>query len=93
MATITITVGALSSTHTFQKTDAEVAQVLRRFLRDTVQLPPEGWTAAQKNQYYLDEALKLIVKTVRDKAADASLADAIVSQAALREQAEADNAV
>lgn len=93
MATITITVGALTSTHTFQKTDAEVAQVLRRFIRDTVDLPPEGWTNAQKNQYYLDEALKLIIKTVRDRAASASLADAIVSQRALQTQAEEDNAI
>lgn len=64
----TIQVASVTSTRTFGKTDAEVAQVLRWFLVDKTGPPPEGMTVAQTNKWYLDQTNDAIVNYVKREA-------------------------
>lgn len=68
-SSLTLKVASLTSTHTPTVTDSEVAQILRWFIADTVDAPPEGLTQAQLNQYYLDFAAAELVRYIRAKAA------------------------
>jgi len=67
-STLTLKVATVTSQVTFNKTDAEVAQVLRWFIADKASPPPDGLTQAQTNQWYLDQATAEIVRYIRQEA-------------------------
>lgn len=65
---INISVGGLTSVKQFTKSDQEVGQVIRWFVADKIDPPPDGLTQAQLNQYYLDFARDEIVRYVQREA-------------------------
>lgn len=82
-----LTVATLVSARVFSKTDSEVGRILRLFLRDKVTPPPVDWTNAQKNQYFLDEAIAEVVRFVAREAQRNRLRELQEEQAALETQA------
>lgn len=91
MADIRLRVGGLTSMITFAATEAKVGEVVRRFVTNKAAPPPEGSTQAQENQYYLDQALAEIVRTVRQEAIRERIRELRAEQQSLEEQAEQDN--
>jgi hypothetical protein len=89
-SSITLRVGNLTSTITFAKTDAQIAEILRWWIQDWASLPPEGSTQQQQNQHNLDQAAARIVATVRQEAARVRLRELRAAQANLEDQASAD---
>lgn len=90
---IRLRVASVTSTITFAKTDAEVAQILRWFIADKAEQPPEGLTQAQLNQWYLDYAAAEIVRYVRREAQRNRLRMLRDSQQSIEAQADAETAI
>lgn len=91
-SSIVLKVATVTSTVTFAKTDAEVAQVLRWFLADKAEPVPDGLTQAQANQWYLDYATAEIVRYVRREAIKNRLRE-LKEQQSVEEQAVSDTAI
>lgn len=68
MATQVLTVASTTSTITYAMTNAQVAQILEWFIADLLSFMPEGLTAAQQNQWKLDQANAKIRDYVRSEA-------------------------
>lgn len=83
-------VGGLTSTVTFAKTEAQVAEILGWFVVDKIGPVPEGMTPAQVNQWKLDfahaEALAYMVREARRN----RLRELQAAQGSLEEQADSD---
>lgn len=60
--------GALTSTVTFAKTDAQVADILRWFMVGQIGPDPEGMTPAQLNQWKLDAAHRAALDYIQREA-------------------------
>lgn len=72
MATsLTLNVGSLVGTHQASVSDAAAAAVIRRFVHNGSGEPDEGMTTAKKNQWYADEAIRLLVLHIKQEAATA----------------------
>jgi hypothetical protein len=68
-STFTLKVATFTSSRTFNKTDAEVSQILKWFLADKIDpLSLEGLTQAQQNQFYLDAARDELVRYIMQEA-------------------------
>lgn len=83
-------VGNLTSTISFAKTDAQVADILAWFAMDKIGQPPEGLTQAQANQWRLDQAHREVVNYVVREARRNRLQMLRAEQASIEEQAEAE---
>lgn len=92
-STLVLKVANVTSTITFAKTDAEVAQVLRWFIQDWASPPADGLTQAQLNQYYLDQAAARIAEMVRQEAQRVHLRDLRAQQASVEQTAATDTAI
>lgn len=81
-------VGGLTSTITFAKTDAQIADVLNWFALDKVgDPPPELTTQAQINQWRLDQAHREAMNYIQ-REANRNRLRTLREQANLEEQAE-----
>lgn len=80
-------IASVTSTKTFGKTDAEVAQIIKWFLADKAGPPPEGLTQAQLNQWYLDQANDEVVDYIRREARRNRVKELREAQGVLEEQA------
>lgn len=92
-SSITLKVATVTSAVTFAKTDSDVAQVLRWFIKDKATPPPEGLTQGQLNQYYLDAARDEIVRYVRQEAQRVRLAELRAAEASLADTAAQETAI
>lgn len=84
---LTLKVATVTSPITLNKTDSEVAQVLRWFIKDWASPEPEGLTNGQLNQWRLDQAATRIVDMVRQEAQRVRLRELREAQASIEEQA------
>lgn len=92
-SSITLKVATVTSSVTFAKSDQEVANVLRLFIRDWASPMPEGLTTAQQNQWALDQATARIVAMVRQEAGRVRLRELKEAQTSIEETATADTAI
>lgn len=92
-SSLVLKVAAVTSTITFNKTDAEVAQILRWMMADKAGTPPTGLTTAQLNQWWLDQAAAELVRYARQEAAKNRLRELKTAGGNLEAQAEADTAI
>lgn len=92
-SSLTLKVASVTSPVTFAKSDAEVAQILRWFLADKAEPPPDGLTQAQLNQWYLDYAAAEIVRYVRREAQRNRPRMLRDSQQGIEAQADAETAI
>lgn len=67
-STLAIKVATTTSTRTFTKTDAEMANIIKLFMAKKAGVPPEGMTVAQTNQWWLDQAMDEIVEYIKGEA-------------------------
>lgn len=89
----TLKVAAVTSIITFAKSDAEVAQILTWFISDWASPEPQGMTAAQLNQWRLDQANARIVGIVRQKAAQNRADQLRAAQISIDQQAANETAI
>lgn len=92
-SSITLKVATVTSTITLSKTDSEVAQVLRWFIKEWAGPEPEGLTTGQLNQWRLDQAAARMVAMVRQEAQRVRLRELRDAQASLDEQATGETAI
>lgn len=71
--TLTLTNGVATSTATSAKTVTEIANIARLVVADKAAPPPDGLTAAQLNQYYMDALKNETVRYWLQQAAKNSL--------------------
>lgn len=67
--TLTLTNGAATSSASSNKTVTEIANFMRLVVADKSAPPPDGLTAAQLNQFYLDAVKDEIVRYLKAEAA------------------------
>jgi len=80
-------IATVTSTKTFAKTDAEMAQIVRWFLADKAGPPPEGLTQAQTNQWYLDQANDELARYIQSEARRNRLKELRAAQQSIEDQA------
>lgn len=79
-------IASVTSTKPFGKTDAEVANVVRWFMKDK-EKPPEGLTQAQLNQWYLDRTNDEIVNYIKAHARRNRIDELASQQQSIEDQA------
>jgi len=92
-SSLTLKIGSLTSTISFNKTDAEVAAILRRFIQDRASPPPPDATAQEKNQLALDEAASEIKRMIVQEATRVGLREKRAAQASIELEADNENAL
>lgn len=91
--TLTLTNGAATSTATSAKTVTEIANFARMVTADKATPPPEGLTAAQLNQFYIDALRDETIRYWKQKAAETSLREKEPQIQAIRDSAVADTQI
>lgn len=86
-SSISLNVGNFSSRKDLKRTDQEVGQILRWFVADKIDPPPDGLTQAQLNQYYLDFARDEIIRYVQREARHNRIKELRAQQQSVEDQA------
>lgn len=92
-SSLTVRVANVTSTVTFAKTDQAVGQVIRWFLADKADPPPQGATQAELNQWWLDQASAEIVRYVRREAQRNRLQELRDEQQSIEQRATDDTSI
>ena len=91
--TLTLVNGAATSSASSSKTVTEVANFARLVTKDKATPPPDGLTAAQLNQYYLDAMKDETVRYWKQKAFENGLRENEPQIQAIRDQTAIDTAL
>lgn len=91
--TLTLVNGAATSGASSSKTVTEIANFNRLVVADKATPPPEGLTAAQINQFYLDAVKDEVVRYLKQEAQRNRLKELLAAQTSAQDQATADTSL
>lgn len=92
-SSININVGNTTSTKQLGKTDQEVGQILRWFVKDKIGPVPAGLTQTQINQFYLDFVRDELVRYIQSEAKKNRLRELKEEQQSIENQAESETSL